>query len=235
MGFFTRLLDAFKKPAAPPAPARIDRIAKERQALADVAAQQARQREEERQAELRNRIGGRLGQIQREQERSNEKIRMDRAALEVERRSKEEAQRRTDPVFMFTHRGQIVTGFRSSNVTSIQYDITRSILQVGYKDGSLYDYFGVPVQFAKSMLQSLSKGTWVWDNLRIRGTKLGHRFRYQMAQGPMRAGQQKKRNYEKSGTPGYLQHFGKVTAQSKAKGTQYPFQRVYPVGNQRKP
>jgi hypothetical protein len=81
----------------------------------------------------------------------------------------------------------------SSNVHSIgfRYD-TREIgtLLVRYLattpdghragPGSLYEYFKVPSLLFERFKQAASKGKFVWDNLRIRGTKSGHKFTYDL-------------------------------------------------------
>jgi len=74
----------------------------------------------------------------------------------------------------------------SSNVHSIAYDVENALLYVRYlapagpdeertQPGSLYQYRNIsPLQFQQFQRAS-SKGRWVWDNLRIRGTVSGHR------------------------------------------------------------
>jgi len=71
----------------------------------------------------------------------------------------------------------------SSNVESIAYDPERMVLTVGYKakgrwPASQYEY--EPVSKDKAMLAftASSKGSFCWDQLRIRGTKYGHQVGY---------------------------------------------------------
>jgi hypothetical protein len=46
--------------------------------------------------------------------------------------------------------------------------------------GSLYGYYKVPSILFERFKQAASKGKFVWDNLRIRGTKSGHKFNYDL-------------------------------------------------------
>lgn len=65
----------------------------------------------------------------------------------------------------------------SSNVAWIQYlaafEGTPEHLYVGYKDGSTYMYSEITPEMAIAFLNAPSKGSWVWNNLRIRGTVFG--------------------------------------------------------------
>lgn len=51
--------------------------------------------------------------------------------------------------------------------------------------GPLYHYFDVPPKLWASFQSAASKGKWVWDNLRIRGTIAGHRYDYRLVAGTM--------------------------------------------------
>jgi hypothetical protein len=77
----------------------------------------------------------------------------------------------------------------SSNIYSIGYDNDSHTLMVrfvgrhGHKDnsrrpGSIYAYFHVPARRFLQFLDASSKGKWLWDNVRIRGTISGHRYDY---------------------------------------------------------
>ena len=82
----------------------------------------------------------------------------------------------------------------SSNVHSIGFDwdpqnATHGTLKVRFlqkrADGSngpgpLYEYFNVAPEVFKAFRVADSKGRFVWDRLRIRGTVSGHRFRYRL-------------------------------------------------------
>ena len=86
----------------------------------------------------------------------------------------------------------------SSNVHSIGYDFNREdpvkgtlkvrFLQRDQKGGSrskvpgpLYQYFDVHPFIFMAMRDAASKGKFVWDKLRIRGTVSGHRYNYRLA------------------------------------------------------
>lgn len=66
----------------------------------------------------------------------------------------------------------------SSNVNAIAYFPESYYLEIEYHDGTYYGYFDVSSEEAANLFRSGSKGGWVWDHLRIRGTKLGFRKSY---------------------------------------------------------
>jgi hypothetical protein len=78
-------------------------------------------------------------------------------------------------------------GHHSSSVHSFGYDLENRYLYVRfYADtksdaaGPLYRYFDVaPAQFL-SLLRAGSKGDWVWDHLRVRGSAAAHQKQYQL-------------------------------------------------------
>jgi hypothetical protein len=100
--------------------------------------------------------------------------------------------------------GQMVETPQSSNVFAFGYDIQTHSLFVRFKEGrheggnggggsggkggaggarphrpgALYLYHNVPTELFLTLYEAPSKGIWVWDNLRIRGTLSGHRFDY---------------------------------------------------------
>lgn len=85
--------------------------------------------------------------------------------------------------------GQPMEPVDSSNVHSIGYDEDSRTLFVRYLGGpsdsragpgALYEYFDVPASLWHSFQSASSKGKWVWDNLRIRGTVSGHRYNYDL-------------------------------------------------------
>jgi len=106
-----------------------------------------------------------------------------------------------------------MTPVRSSNVHSVGYDFNfenpwKSQLIIRYLQadqsrggkgnskrkvpGPTYAYRDVPPAMFDEILTAASKGKWVWDNIRIRGTVAGHQYRYsitRIAQGylPRRA------------------------------------------------
>lgn len=83
----------------------------------------------------------------------------------------------------------------SSNVHSIGFDIDWQapsigtlkvrFLQEGRAGGKIggaqYEYFNVPTQLFQKFRTAASKGKWVWNTLRIRGTVSGHRFDYRLS------------------------------------------------------
>jgi hypothetical protein len=91
----------------------------------------------------------------------------------------------------------LVTGemvrVESSNVHSIGYDLDTGTLYVRFLvtvvregrvrqfGGSLYGYRGVTPEEFLRFLDAPSKGGWVWDNLRVRGTASGHKKDYFLA------------------------------------------------------
>lgn len=85
---------------------------------------------------------------------------------------------------------------KSSNVHSIGYmwndkNPEKGTLQVRFLDkrkgrgagraGAGYQYLEVPPEVFIAFTKAASKGKFVWDKLRIRGTVSGHRFRYQIS------------------------------------------------------
>lgn len=49
--------------------------------------------------------------------------------------------------------------------------------------GPLYAYFDVPARVFDRMQRAASKGKFVWDELRVRGSVYGHKYRYSLVQG----------------------------------------------------
>lgn len=80
---------------------------------------------------------------------------------------------------------------RSSNVHSYGYLRNRRVLQIRFLGvgqggvrggpGALYHYFHVPPEAWERLKAAASKGSWVWDELRIRGTIHGHKYDYSLA------------------------------------------------------
>ena len=81
----------------------------------------------------------------------------------------------------------------SSNVHSIGYDLAEGNLIVRFLGhgpkgervglGPQYIYYEVPMAEFQSMRRAASKGKWVWDHLRIRGTVVGHQYDYSLDEG----------------------------------------------------
>lgn len=90
--------------------------------------------------------------------------------------------------------GEMVRTPGSSNVYAYGYNIEEGALYVRFRanaapgskgkkpnaPGSLYRYSNVPERIFLSMLRAPSKGVFIWDNIRIRGTLSGHRYDYQL-------------------------------------------------------
>jgi len=67
---------------------------------------------------------------------------------------------------------------QSSNVLAAKYDRQQQILLIRYKDGSDYPYRPVTPLEAESFALSSSKGSWVWDHLRVRKSRTAHQKQY---------------------------------------------------------
>lgn len=92
--------------------------------------------------------------------------------------------------------GDMVETPRSSNVYAFGYDLDTRSLYVRFKDrippggegdgyggrphrpGSIYRYFNVPPAVFLGMLKASSRGKFIWDVIRVRGTVSGHNYDY---------------------------------------------------------
>ena len=87
--------------------------------------------------------------------------------------------------------GDMIETPESSNVHSFGYDLQSHTLYVRFKfsasgvsgprphkPGAIYSYANVPLRLFEKMLKAPSKGKFIWDNIRIRGTYSGHRYDY---------------------------------------------------------
>lgn len=63
----------------------------------------------------------------------------------------------------------------SSNVAMAQFYPEENKMQVEYHGGGAYMYSNVSAGEALAFAQALSKGSFIWDHFRIRGTRDGHR------------------------------------------------------------
>jgi len=78
----------------------------------------------------------------------------------------------------------------SSNVYAIAYDLASRALFVQYRfwapgetrtgPGPIYRYEDVAPKLALDAYDAISKGVWIWDKLRIRGSVAGHQVPYQL-------------------------------------------------------
>ena len=72
----------------------------------------------------------------------------------------------------------------SSNVEAMQYEVAEKRLTVAYNGGNrngtvgYYQYEDVSEDEAEAAFAAASKGIWVWDNLRVRGTRCEHHKDY---------------------------------------------------------
>lgn len=81
-----------------------------------------------------------------------------------------------DEMGKFLHGNE--SSFRSSNVASGNYNLGQKYLELGFNNGGRYGYHNVSPVEAMSLYNSPSKGKWVWDNLRRRGTVFGYQKSY---------------------------------------------------------
>lgn len=78
------------------------------------------------------------------------------------------------PAIPLTHNEEFlveggVLAAASTNVEEIgPYDPDSKTLRVRFKDGSLYDYYGVPLDVAVAFIETDSPGRFVWSYLRDR-------------------------------------------------------------------
>jgi hypothetical protein len=84
----------------------------------------------------------------------------------------------SDEVGAFILDGAWYSGFRSSNVKAMQWSAATGVLYVEYLNGGIYDYQPVDQDEALDFATSPSKGTWVWEHLRVRGTVFGYQKEY---------------------------------------------------------
>jgi hypothetical protein len=111
-----------------------------------------------------------------------------RRVIEVDAAGRERLMAPDDPILT----GKSVP-VQSSNVQSVSFELNqnrpeRSQLRVQYwqqdpnsgtkQPGPVYGYSPVSPQLFRRLLRSGSSGSWVWDNLRVRGTVSGHRVPY---------------------------------------------------------
>ena len=83
-----------------------------------------------------------------------------------------------------SEREDVIPGYSSSNVRQGRFKPSKNELDIAFgKSGGVnenwYRYFGVKPHEAQNFKDAMSKGTWVWDALRIRGTQYGHQKPYQ--------------------------------------------------------
>ena len=59
-----------------------------------------------------------------------------------------------------------MVAIRSSSLAQVAYDCHQSILRVQFRDGTAYDYEGVPLQSYLDLLQADSKGAYFNRHIR---------------------------------------------------------------------
>ena len=70
-----------------------------------------------------------------------------------------------------------VVALDSSSLASVAYDVKQTILQVEFRDGSVYQYSNVPEKIHQNLLQASSKGAYLNCNIRNRFPSLKLRSR----------------------------------------------------------
>jgi len=63
-------------------------------------------------------------------------------------------------------RAREATTVKSTTLAAVAYDDQRDLLQLHFRDGTIYHYFGVPAQTHQELLDAASKGGYF--NRRIR-------------------------------------------------------------------
>jgi hypothetical protein len=116
-----------------------------------------------------------------------------RRIIEVDRAGNERLMRPDDPILT----GEMVP-VESSNVSSVGFDLNernpeRSTMRIQYLQpdqrggkrkvpGPVYAYSPVSHRQFRSILRAGRKGSWIWDNLRVRGSIAGFRIPYSLIQ-----------------------------------------------------
>ena len=60
------------------------------------------------------------------------------------------------------------TPVSSSNIASVGYDAASSTLEVGFRNGGVYQYHGVPPSVHQGLMGAGSKGTYLADQVKDR-------------------------------------------------------------------
>jgi len=59
------------------------------------------------------------------------------------------------------------TNVTSSNIASIGYDLSQSVLEVEFISGDIYQYFNVPQHLYLNFMSASSKGSFLSDHIRF--------------------------------------------------------------------
>lgn len=62
----------------------------------------------------------------------------------------------------------------STNVVAIGYDAAQQLIRIRYKNGEQWEYGPFNEDMARRLYLTGSKGIWVWDYIKVRGTKDQH-------------------------------------------------------------
>jgi hypothetical protein len=79
----------------------------------------------------------------------------------------------------------------SSNVAGAMYEAAEQRLTVEFKNGNFYAYYPVSAVEATDFAMAGSKGAWIWDHCRVRGTKCDHQKDYVFLSALSRAGRKR--------------------------------------------
>ncbi len=90
-----------------------------------------------------------------------------------------------DPEYRAIVQGERQRTPQSDYMVWYEYRMDSQELFVGHDDGSAYGYSQVTPEMARSLYRAGSTGTWMWDNIRIRGTLYGHRVPYWLITNPL--------------------------------------------------
>jgi hypothetical protein len=69
------------------------------------------------------------------------------------------------------------TPVTSSNVAAAMYSEPDRTLTIEYKDGPVWAYDPVSPAQALAFIRAGSKGAWLWDNIKVRGSQTRHQCR----------------------------------------------------------
>lgn len=56
---------------------------------------------------------------------------------------------------------------KSSNLASVGYDSSDSLLEIEFRDGRIYQFFKIPLNIYKSLMKADSKGSYFYQNIRM--------------------------------------------------------------------
>src|SRR5678815_1557463 len=107
-----------------------------------------------------------------------------RSRPERDQRLAKRQEKFNDPEVRFIVQGEWLETPQSSYMAACFYNLIEQTLHVIHHDHSMYGYRSVTPEMARSLYRAGSKGTWMWDNIRIRGTVYGHRVPYWLEMQP---------------------------------------------------